>query len=212
MKETASRSVLTTWEAGRYCNVSPYTVRHWIAQRLLPAYTTPGGHHRIRREDVDAFLARHNMPSAPELVPGKRRILAVGLGHESRKFLASCKRISPRLDARAPIALFDAGLLVHAFSPHLVLFDMDAKGFDWEAACRRIRGDSRLSSIRLAGVTKRVTVERVEAAQKAGMIEVLGKPLDLSALRALLKEVFPYLLPARLLPSRNRKHLREARS
>jgi excisionase family DNA binding protein len=193
MKEAASRSVLTTWEAGRYCSVSPYTVRHWIAEGLLPAYTTPGGHHRIRREDLDVFLARYKMPSSPELVPGKRRILLVGLGHESRKFLALCKRISPRLEARAPRALFDAGLLVHAFSPHLVLFDMDAKGFDWKAACRQIRGDSRLSSVRLAGVTKRVTVEMVEAAQKAGMVEVLGKPIELSALRALLKEVFPYL-------------------
>ena len=74
---------------------------------------------------------------------------------------------------------------------------MDAKGFDWEAACRQVRSDSRLSAVRLAGVTKRVTVERVETAQKAGMIEVLTKPVEPQALRALLKEMFPYLIPPR---------------
>ncbi len=209
MKGAPGRLVVTTWEAGRYCNVSPYTVRHWIFQGLLPAYTTPGGHHRIRREDLDIFLARHKMPSAPELAPGRRRVLLAGYPEDTgRKLLALCRRLSPELEVKAPNSFFDAGLHIYAFSPHLVLFDMDAKGLDWEAACRQIRGDARLSAARLAGATKRLTVERVEAAQKAGMIEVLGKPLEPQALRALLKEIFPYLIPARLKrihhPSRSR--------
>ncbi len=208
MKYAVARSVMTTWEAGRYCNVSPYTIRHWIAEGMLAAYTTPGGHHRLRREDVDAFLSSYHMPSAPELSPGKRRVLLVGFGREDRVVAAALGKISPKLDVRASASAFESGLLVSSFFPHLVLFDMDFQGVDWEEACRQIRSDSRLSPVRIAGVTKRITVERVAAAQAAGMAEVIGKPAELPSLRSLIREVFPYLVPARLPLNRNSKKRR----
>ena len=208
MKYAVARSVMTTWEAGRYCNVSPYTIRHWISEGMLPAYTTPGGHHRIRREDVDAFLASYHMPSAPELSPGKRRVLIAGFGRDDRGVMAALRKISPKLDVKASASAFESGLLVGSFFPHLLLLDMDIEDVDWKAACRQIRSDSRLSSVRIAGVTKRITVERVAAAQESGMAEVIGKPVEQQSLTALIRDVFPYLVPAGLLSKRKAKSRR----
>jgi excisionase family DNA binding protein len=47
---------LTTGQAASICSVTPDTVLKWIRSGHLPARRTPGGHHRIDREDLDRFL------------------------------------------------------------------------------------------------------------------------------------------------------------
>lgn len=42
--------------AARRLGVSPHTVRRWTASGFLPCTRTPGGHRRIKQEDVDEML------------------------------------------------------------------------------------------------------------------------------------------------------------
>lgn len=197
------RAVLSTWEAGRYCRVSPFTVRNWVERGILPAYTTPGGHRRIRREDLDAFLVRYRMPLPEDFAPGARRVLLLEAEPGPRRtYRDLLKSFSPDLDLRAPEDPFAAGTLLYAFSPHLVLFDLDDDSLDWAKACATLHRSPDLAHIKVAGATRRSTVETVEAAQRCGMVEVLQKPLDPAAVRALLKSVFPYL---ELAPTRRRR-------
>ncbi|MEJ2422650.1 MAG: helix-turn-helix domain-containing protein [Acidobacteriota bacterium] len=191
-----AKKVLSTWEAGRYCNVSPYTVRSWIVKGLLPASVTPGGHRRVRRSDLDAFLKSHGMPVPRDFNEGRKRVLIVDHDPASaRSCLGLLDRLAPELNAASAETSFDAGYLVWSFSPDLVIFDMDAQGFDWRAACERLQGDGRISGIRWAGVTRNATVENLEAAQAAGMEEVLTKPLTEGELRPFLRKIFPSLRP-----------------
>ena len=44
------------------CGVSNTTVLRWISTGQLPAFRLPGGHYRIERDDLCAFLARHGIP------------------------------------------------------------------------------------------------------------------------------------------------------
>src|SRR3990167_6407281 len=56
--------------------VYPTTVINWIKEGILPAYTTPGGHRRIRKEDLLNLLNKNNMPIPEELTKGaKFRVL-----------------------------------------------------------------------------------------------------------------------------------------
>jgi excisionase family DNA binding protein len=56
---SAGERLLTVEEAAAFCNVTPPTVREWIRQGHLPALLPGGGRsYRIRRTDLDAFLAR----------------------------------------------------------------------------------------------------------------------------------------------------------
>ena len=58
---------LTTGQAARYCYVSNATILNWIKQGKLTAYTTPGGHFRIRLPDFLSFLESYRIPVDPRL-------------------------------------------------------------------------------------------------------------------------------------------------
>ncbi len=52
---------LTTGDVARICQVSQATILNWIRHRGLSAYTTPGGHYRVRQDDLQEFAARYGM-------------------------------------------------------------------------------------------------------------------------------------------------------
>ncbi len=73
------KSVFTTFEAAKLCHVSPLSIINWVNADRLPAFRTPGGHRRIRREDLVRFMqaderrglgrqiVSHPSPIVPEL-------------------------------------------------------------------------------------------------------------------------------------------------
>src|SRR5512138_2875988 len=113
----------TTFEAARLLGVSLPTVVNWIKARRLKAHRTPGGHRRISREDLAAFIVRHGMPLPPELsgaVPGRRKALVVaGVGPAReglvRQLVAAgyaVEQASPGFAAGAAAARFGPDVLV----------------------------------------------------------------------------------------------------
>ncbi len=54
--------LLTASEVARYCGVTSVTVSRWIRGDKLRAYTTPGGHYRIRKQDFREFLESSGLP------------------------------------------------------------------------------------------------------------------------------------------------------
>ena len=75
------RRFYTTFEAAYVLGVSLPTVVNWIKARRLKAHRTPGGHRRIAREELAAFMSRHGIPLPEELadaVDVRRKALVVG--------------------------------------------------------------------------------------------------------------------------------------
>src|SRR5262252_9531503 len=72
-----AKSIYTTHEVSHLLHVNPRSVINWIEQSLLPSYRTPGGHRRIRRDDLLAFLRKHQIPTPESLVDGKFTVLIV---------------------------------------------------------------------------------------------------------------------------------------
>ncbi len=66
-EEKPINDILTTYEVSKLCNVTLATVVNWIGQGMIPAYKTPGGHRRIKREDLIEFLKKYKMPIPEEL-------------------------------------------------------------------------------------------------------------------------------------------------
>ena len=62
---------LTTAEAGALLGVSPPTVISWVKRGLLPAHTTPGGHRRIARAELQAFAAARGLHPARPASPAE---------------------------------------------------------------------------------------------------------------------------------------------
>ena len=134
------------------------------------------------------------MPTEQDFAPGTRRVLLMERDAAARRAAASVLRaLSSDLEVKAPADAFEAGRLLYSFEPHLVLFDLDDPKLDWSSAWAQVRRTPGLSHIRAAGATRRLTVEAAEAGEKAGLLDVLSKPLEAAALRALLRHAFPYL-------------------
>ncbi len=49
---------LTLGQAAKYLGVAQSTLRKWCDAKRMPAFTTPGGHRRFRKSDLDQFVNR----------------------------------------------------------------------------------------------------------------------------------------------------------
>jgi len=188
--DMAQKSIFTTWEAGRYCGVSPYTVRHWVRTGKLQAYATPGGHRRIRRQDLDAFLLDHGMPLPADFKSGSKRVLL--LTSEPEGLIRTLEESSGAFEFKAAPSAFHAGLLLVTYDPHLFIVEIDGEGWDGMALCRCIHETPQTAHIQLAALAREITVELLEAAQAAGALRCFTKPLDPKEVRRLLRALFPH--------------------
>ncbi len=142
----------TTHEAARLLGVSLPTVVNWIKARRLKAHRTPGGHRRIAREDLAAFMLRHGIPVPEELsgvVPSRRKALVLGEAGPMREGLSrqlaaagyAVEQASPGFTAGAAAARFEPELLV-------LIAERADGGPDLEA----IRRDRELASIPVVAI------------------------------------------------------------
>jgi len=71
------KSVLSTYQVANLCNVHLTTVINWVNEGVLPAYTTPGGHRRIKKEDFLEFAKKYQVYSRypPEYLKHKQDII-----------------------------------------------------------------------------------------------------------------------------------------
>jgi excisionase family DNA binding protein len=115
----------TTFEAAQLLGVSLPTVVNWIKARRIKAHRTPGGHRRIAREDLAAFMLRHGMPVPAELsgvAPARLKALVVaepGPGREgiARQLAAAgyaVEQASPGFAAGATAARYEPDVVVVA--------------------------------------------------------------------------------------------------
>ena len=77
VEQAKAKTIYTTHEVSRLLQVNPRSVINWIEQSLLPSYRTPGGHRRIRRDDLLGFLRKHQIPTPAALVEGTVSVLIV---------------------------------------------------------------------------------------------------------------------------------------
>ncbi len=57
------KSVLSTGEVARICQVSPRTVQKWFDKKLINGYRIPGSRdRRIPREELIRFMQSNNIP------------------------------------------------------------------------------------------------------------------------------------------------------
>jgi len=179
---------LTTGEVAKYCQVSPVTVFRWIKEGKLHAYTTPGGHHRVKATDLLAFLAHYSMPVDTELrrtTPGKEwRILVVD---DEQPILETVVRNLQRLGANFRFATasngFEAGRELALFSPDLIVLDLMMPGMDGFAVCQQVKGDPKTQHIKILVVTGYASPDQLAKAREVGADDCLPKPFTGDELR-----------------------------
>lgn len=167
----------TTHEVSKFCNVYPTTVINWIKEGLLPAYTTAGGHRRIKKEDLLDLMKKNNMPLSAELTKtSKNRILIID---DDQKILGMIKTILSKeddLEVATADSGFSAGLTILEWMPDLILLDFLMPNMDGFEVCRRLKSDEKTKDIPIIAVTVLKDNKDLKKMFACGVSDHIAKP------------------------------------
>lgn len=182
----------TTHEVSKFCDVYPTTVINWIKEGMLPAYTTPGGHRRIKRNDLLKLMKKNNMPIHDELNKGeKNRVLVID---DDPKILKMIKTIFSReedLEVATADSGFQAGLAISNWLPDIILLDFLMPEMDGFEVCQRLKSDEKTKDIPIIAVTVLKDPKEIKKMQSVGITDYISKPFKS---QDLLEKVKKHLL------------------
>ena len=192
---------MTVREVAEQCHASRVSVLRWIRQGELRSHTTPGGHHRIRREDFEAFARRYGMPVEMRAAgegPGESAAAdaTILVADDDPTIRTLAGRILARElpDYRVELAAdgYEAFYLIGKVSPRLVILDIRMPQMNGLEVCRKMRSHESLREIPVLVVTAFSKEFPHEKILEAGADIVLEKPFDIAdfsaAVHRLLKQ------------------------
>jgi excisionase family DNA binding protein len=178
--DSQTKTIYTTHEVSRLLHVNPRSVINWIDQNLLPSYRTPGGHRRIRRDDLLAFLRKHQIPTPASLMDGGNfSVLIVDDEDEITQIMKSYFERKGGFEVTTVSDGISALLEVGRANPDLLILDIMIPGVDGVEVCRRIKAGPSASTIIIA-ISGQPEMEK--KILQAGGDVFLTKPLDLEKL------------------------------
>lgn len=171
--------IFTTYDIGRMTGTDPTTVHKWIDKGLLRGYRTPGGHRRVRAEDLRSFLSSHRMPIPKELGGSDTlRVMIVDPEGESlRSVSKALRRLKPSWDVISLDSGVEALLRFSADLPDVLVFDLAVSDADGLQIFRKVHQNPETSSVKVVAVASRGGAEFEKKAVAAGATACLRKPL-----------------------------------
>lgn len=177
--------ILTVYKASQYCRVSPKTIINWVEAGHINAYKTVGGHRRIKREDLEAFMRKQGIPlPEEEQENGKKRILVVDDDPIIVETIVQALE-EEEFDYEVISASdgFEAGLQVNHFKPHLLILDImmpDIKGYE---VCKKIKETEETRNTKIIVLSAYLDEEKFKKMKEYGADLCFSKPLPLPQLR-----------------------------
>jgi excisionase family DNA binding protein len=176
--------LLTTSEVANYCQVTNDGVVKWIKAKKLRAYSTPGGHYRIRKSDFREFLGRFGMPVDQEFFSEeKKKILVVD--DETSVVEVISQALADAQDYQIICATdgYEAGLKIGACQPDLIILDIMMPHMDGIEVCKRIKTSPETETIKVVAITGHPEEGNIDKAYRCGADLCLIKPLQMEHLR-----------------------------
>jgi excisionase family DNA binding protein len=193
MADMREKSVFTTFEAAKLCHVSPLSIINWVNAGRLPAFRTPGGHRRIRREDLIRFMRENGIPLPEELRTGSGRPKVLVVDDESSIRDVLAEHLTTRekpYEVMTAADGFEAGRLVATYQPDIVLLDLRMPGMDGFQVCRTIKADPESSSTIVIAMTGYHTPETEAKILECGALRCFAKPIEPSTLAGFIDSLF----------------------
>jgi excisionase family DNA binding protein len=187
------KSVFTTFETAKLCHVSPLSIINWVNAGRLPAFRTPGGHRRIRREDLIRFMKENGIPLPEELREGSGRPKVLVVDDEAAVRDVLAEHLTTRSNPYEVLTAadgFEAGRLVATFRPDVVLLDLRMPGLDGFQICRTIKADPESSSTVVIAMTGFFSSETEARILECGAVRCFAKPVEASTLAEFIDSVF----------------------
>ena len=167
----------TTHQVSKFCGVYPTTVINWVEEEKLPAYTTPGGHRRIKRDDLIKLMKKNNMPIPEELAKGgKSRVLVIDDDPKILKLIATILSREEDFEVSTAESGFQAGLKISNWLPDIILLDMLMPEMDGYEVSRQLKSDERTKDIPIIAVTVLKEPKEIKKMNSCGITDYISKP------------------------------------
>jgi excisionase family DNA binding protein len=187
--------VLTVYQASKYCSVSPKTVSNWIDEGHIKAFRTVGGHRRIRKEDLDAFLRKQGIPIPSEFEDGDRKkILVIDDDRLIVETIVSSLEEEPHnYEIISASDGFEAGIQVSHFRPDLMILDIMMPDIDGYEVCKRVKQDPATCATKIVVLSAYMDEENYQRMKEYGADVCFSKPLPLEKLKKEVAELLGLL-------------------
>jgi excisionase family DNA binding protein len=179
------KNTLSTVAVAKLLGVAVASISKWIDAGQLEAGKTPGGHRRVAKEDLIAFLRRQKLPVPLELNPPPLRVLVVDDETAVTTWLAEeITAKHPEYEVLQANDGYSAGEIVALSKPNVVILDIRMPGIDGFEVCRRIKSREETKDISIIAITAHPSDEVQHRIREAGATVCFAKPLDIEVLLA----------------------------
>jgi excisionase family DNA binding protein len=179
------RSFLTTFEISEICEVNPTTVQNWVKEGKLKAHATPGGHRRIRREDLISFMKEFGMPIPAELDEPPPYILIVDDEKDVVDLLTEVMLSGEEeLEVAGAQNGVDALLMIGERNPDLLILDIMMPGMNGIEVCQKLKAGATTRNLKIVAITGDHDPAIHGRVLAAGADLFFAKPFDMVKFRA----------------------------
>jgi len=179
----AKRSFYTTFEISQICEVNPTTVQNWVKEKKLKAYVTPGGHRRVRKEDLEAFMREFGMPIPRHISETRPFVLIVDDEPEVLEMLKMSLELLDELDIATAQSGVEALLLIGERKPDLLILDIMLPGMNGIEVCKKLKSSPATRNIKIVAITGVHDPILRDRILQAGADLFFTKPLDVPEFR-----------------------------
>ncbi len=176
---------LTVYKASQLCKVSSKSIINWIEAGHIKAYKTVGGHRRIKREDLEAFMQRQGIPiPSEEPANARKRILVVDDDPIIVETIVQALE-EDEFDYEVVSAAdgFEAGLQVNHFKPDLLILDIMMPDIKGNEVCRKIKSNPETKATKIIVLSAYLDDDKFKEMKSYGADMCFSKPLPLPQLK-----------------------------
>ena len=190
------KTVFTTGEAAKICNVSQQTIIRCFDSGQLKGFRVPGSRfRRIPRDVLYRFMKDNGIPT-DVLESGRRKALIVDDDEELVELIRDVFDADGRFDVRVANNGFDAGMMVKEYKPDIIVLDVMLPDINGKEVCQRVRSDSTLDDVRIICISGMVEADKIDDLKEAGADDFMQKPFEVDSLFARVCELLDIEVPA----------------
>jgi len=190
------KTVFTTGEAAKICNVSQQTIIRCFDSGQLKGFRVPGSRfRRIPRDVLYRFMKDNGIPT-DALESGRRKALIVDDDEELVELIRDVFDADGRFDVRVANNGFDAGMMVKEYKPDVIVLDVMLPDINGKEVCQRVRSDSALDDVRIICISGMVEADKIDDLKEAGADDFMQKPFEVDALFARVCDLLDIEVPA----------------
>ncbi len=192
------KSVFTTGDVAKICNVAPRTVSKWFDAGHLRGYRIPGSKdRRIPLDLLIHFMRQHGIP-LNGLEGDATRVLLLDADQQLCETIKNTIAAHGYYDLETAHTAFEAGLAANEFKPHVFVVDVSLADIDSSTLRRQLQCNDDLATTKLVGMSTSLTPGCGQTLLQRGFDAYLTKPFDLSSLVEVLENVYGAATPVEI--------------